>query len=164
MSLRAMRIASCCTALALAGSAAASTPGPGSLPGCLHADRAELAAHRDRILDAATLDEARELALAPVAQAKAALSRVRWLAPQSASMRSATGRLTAYAQEVRSASSEAEIALRFGSLVQVAASPASATDASFDVECDYSTGEIIAIVLGFILGIIPGIILLILLC
>jgi hypothetical protein len=30
--------------------------------------------------------------------------------------------------------------------------------------CDYSTGEIIAIVIGFILGIIPGIILLIVLC
>jgi hypothetical protein len=30
--------------------------------------------------------------------------------------------------------------------------------------CDYSTGELIAIVVGLILGIIPGIILLVVLC
>lgn len=163
--LRASLVAvACWAALALAGSVAASTPSRWPLADHLCTDRATLVAQRDRIADAATLDEARELALAPAAQADAALSRARWLAPQSASIRSAQGRLHAYAQDVGAASSKSEVAEHFGSLVQLAASPGIAGAASFETKCDYSTGEIIAIVLGFILGIIPGIILLILLC
>lgn len=152
------------TPLLAPAAALAALPDAWMLTGCLCDDREALIAQRDRIADAATLDEARELALAPAAQAESAVARARWLAPRSAALSDAAARLADYARKVRAASSEAEVATTFGALVQLAASQSVMTDASFDAKCNYSTGEIIAIVLGFILGIIPGIILLILLC
>lgn len=114
----------------------------------------EVDALEARILDASTLDEARLIATRDTQLAYRVLKRARVLAPSAASLRAAAARLDDYHGIVGRASSRAEIATSFHHLT----SPRTAAD------CDYSTGEMIAIVLGFILGIIPGLILLVLLC
>ena len=85
-------------------------------------------------------------------------------APYSSSIRTAQRRLLAYQAGVHRARSEAEVAQEFGQLVRFGDSGDDAIDAHILSSCHYTTGEIIAIVIGFILGILPGIILLILLC
>ena len=139
------------------------------LPGCAcdvdH--RAELLERRDRIAAAPTLSEARDLAVSDSRRARRALAAARGLAPFSSGIADAHERLLAYETRVRRAGSSAEVADEFAGLVQVA-SLGGGTGFHIDHDhhhgCDFSTGEIIAIVLGFLLGIIPGIILLILLC
>ena len=54
--------------------------------------------------------------------------------------------------------------MRSGNLVQVADLEVGNADVSGPGGCHYSTGEIVAIVIGFILFIIPGIMLLFVLC
>jgi hypothetical protein len=144
---------------------ASALPNPTSLvPGCGCAGGPELSALAERISKAPNLDEARQLALAPVELSHKALSRALWLVPRSTSIRAAERRLSAYEAGVQQARSEAEVAQEFGQLVQLADSGGVVFDAHFLSSCSYSTGEIVAIVIGFILGILPGIILLIILC
>lgn len=144
---------------------ASALPSPASLlVGCGCGQSQELRALADLISEAPSLDDARHLALAPVELAHHALSRALWLAPRSTSIRAAERRLSVYEAGVRQARSEAEVAHEFERLVQLADSGGVVVDAHLLSSCSYSTGEIIAIVLGFILGIIPGIILLIILC
>ena len=83
----------------------------------------------------------------------AVCSAVRSARPD-AELRATHADLEAFADGVAAAQSRGEVADRFATLrgQQTAAN------------CHYSTGEVIAIVLGFILGVLPGIILLILLC
>jgi hypothetical protein len=161
-----MTTASLSAVLSLWSMSAAALPNPALLlPGCGCGDRAEISALQARISEAPHLDGAKELALAPVERAHHALSRARWLAPYSSSIRAAQRRLWVYQADVRRARSEAEVASRFGQLVQLDHSNGVPTHADFAARsCHYSTGETIAIVPGLILGIIPGIILLIILC
>jgi hypothetical protein len=102
--------------------------------------------------------------LLPIEQAHRALSRARWLAPYSSSIRTAQRRLLAYQAGVGRARSEAEVAQEFGQLVRLADSGGIPAQAHVLSSCHYTTWEIVAIVIGFILGILPGIILLIILC
>ncbi|MBD3241486.1 MAG: hypothetical protein GF331_12930 [Chitinivibrionales bacterium] len=137
----------------------------------------------DKIAAAQDVQEARKRALAPTRPARAALAKARWLAPWSDDLKDARKRLEDYEQRVREASDPEAVASEFANLVQLASADqpgsfvvpgaALANDGEtgwngWDEEnnggCDYSTGEIIAIVIGFILAIIPGIILLIVLC
>jgi hypothetical protein len=131
----------------------------GVVPACHCAPKAELAKLRDRIAAAPSIADARELAVEPVAQARRILARLVWA---SDSIRGADARMAAYEASVLRARTPAETAAQFGVLVRLDA-PAIASRTGH-AGCSYSTGEIIAIVLGFILAIIPGIILLILLC
>ncbi len=141
------------------------------VPGCAcEADREALTQQRDRIAAAGTLEEAQELALGETRLARRALGAARLMAPFSQDIREAHRRLDQYEQDVRATRSPEEAALAFGELVQVASlGTGILADVDVDLDdhshgCSFSTGEIIAIVLGFLLGIIPGIILLILLC
>ena len=131
------------------------------LPGS--ADASTVEALRERIAGAATLAEARALALEPVAATRDALGRARWLAPGSDALARAEASIDRYAEHVAGAGSQAEVADAFASLVRPADGADVGTISGLS-GCHYSTGETIAIVLGFILGIIPGIILLFLLC
>jgi hypothetical protein len=92
------------------------------------------------------------------------LSKLTWA---STSIRDAAQRMTDYEAQVRDdAHTQAEVADHFGDLVRLNGTSAITTQSGRvpPPACSYSTGEIIAIVLGFILAIIPGIILLVLLC
>ena len=125
---------------------------------------------------ARNVEEARELALAPVHTASTALDGAAALVPWSdGGLGRARARLASYQRAVTDASDPAAVAREYDRLmhtrgegldgVKVADLGGPAADVHVgDVGCDYSTGEIIAIVIGFILAIIPGIILLIVLC
>jgi len=126
-----------------------------AVPSCPTDDhRAELHAFEERLRGADSLEEAQELALDEVEQSRKAVQRATRLVPGDAELRATHADLEAFADGVAAAQSRGEVADRFATLrgQQTAAN------------CHYSTGEVIAIVLGFILGVLPGIILLILLC
>ncbi len=130
-------------------------------PSCNCAPIAELTALRDRIAAAPDLATAQEMAVAPVEQARSVVAKLGWV---SGSLRDAEKRMATYEARMRTAQSPAEVADHFGSLVKLASSGSIVSDGLRTSGCNYSSGEIIAIVLGFFLFIIPGIILLILLC
>jgi len=130
-------------------------------PGCGCVPTAELTAFRDRIAAAPNLATAQEMAVAPVEQARSVIAKLGWV---SSSLRDAEKRMADYESNVRTAKAPADVADQFGSLVKLASSGAVVSDGVRTRHCNYSTGEVIAIVLGFIFGVIPGIILLILLC
>lgn len=119
-------------------------------------DDSELLELEQRILEADSLERARQLATRDSRMAQDVLRRARWMAPGSESLGRASRQLTAFHSEVDRASSRPAIVGSLRSLV--------ASGPDVDSGCDYTTGEIVAIVLGFILGIIPGLILLVLLC
>jgi len=129
---------------------------PGDALACLAASPGpsrEMSALQRKIESATTLDEAREIATRDTLRAQSILGRARRIAPGSVALADARSELDAYHARVARASSRSDVAGAF-----------STTFTPKVKSCDFSTGEIIAIVLGFILGIIPGIILLILLC
>jgi hypothetical protein len=148
--------------------------------GCASAGGANLVAARDAISASSDLAAAQRIALSYSRPARGALARARWLVPWS-DLGSAEDRLRAYEAAVLAGPDPAAVAVAFAGLVRIPApgpaltadwlpgsdglfAPGPRFDLGDDDGCDFSTGEIIAIVLGFILGIIPGIILLILLC
>jgi hypothetical protein len=132
-----------------------------------------------RISAAPSVVEARRLAVGPVVVARRAVAVARLIAPGSDSLGEAHDRLEAFERQAEQSASPAEVAARFAELID---SDAASVDEpiqlaallpDLEVEnakihgpgnCDYSTGDIIAIVIGFILFIIPGIILLFVLC
>ena len=144
--------------LLIAGAPARASQQP---PSCNCAPTAELTALRDRIAAAPDLATAQEMAIAPVQQARSVVAKLGWI---SSSLRDAEKRMADYESNVRTAKAPAAVADHFGSLVRLASSGAVVGDGVSTSGCDYSSGEIVAIVIGFILAIIPGIILLILLC
>ena len=129
---------------------------------------------QQRIADAATVEEARELAVAPVRAARRALEVAALVVPSSQKMDTASAKLEGFEERVRQQETPAAVAGEFGrllnanmesgELVQVADLEAGHVNVHGPGGCHYSTGEIIAIVFGFILFIIPGIVLLIVLC
>jgi hypothetical protein len=142
------------------------------LPGCGCASDEELLLRRDRIAAAPDVETAREWALEDVGLARKALGAARRVAPFSDDLAAAHERLERYEDDVSRADSVESVTLRFEDLVQVAsADGVIGVDGDYDggdhgsrIGCSFSTGELIAIILGFILGIIPGLILLVLLC
>lgn len=130
-------------------------------PDCNCAPTAELTALRDRIAAEPDLATAQQMAITPVERARSVVAKLGWV---SSSLRDAEKRMADYESNVRSAKAPADVADHFGSLVKLASSNSVVSDGVHTSGCSYSTGEIIAIVLGFFLAIIPGIILLILLC
>ena len=156
---------------------------PASICSCSVVHARYLEPFKEKIGHAKSLEEGRQVALSAVGDASRAVNKARFLVPWSKDLRSAQERIGALESRLRAAQSLSEIQAEFSSPVQTASagfsdavlqdqSPgvsgnsANATSHSkvFEGKCNYSTGEIIAIVLGFILGIIPGIILLFLLC
>lgn len=119
--------------------------------------RNEAQALIDRIAAAPSVEDARALALEPTRAAHRALAQARRLSPRTESLRDADERLSGYQARIAAAPSQEAVAAELATLSRVKADLG-------DGGCSYSTGEIIATVLGFILGIIPGIILLFLLC
>lgn len=129
---------------------------------------------QQRIADAPTVEEARDLALTPARAAKRALQVAALVAPTSEKLTEARARLEGFETRVRGSETPAAVAnefghlldldMRSGKLVQLADLSVNHGDVRGPGQCHYTTGEIIAIVFGFILFIIPGIILLFVLC
>ncbi len=130
------------------------------------AQHQELIQLNRQIMSAKSLAEARRLALSPTNDALHALKNARNLAPFSNDIRTAESRLNNARDRILLASSQEQVADEFNGMMLAGLDNDRAAHVSFGNGggCSYSTGEIIAIVVGMILGIIPGIILLIVLC
>ncbi|MGZ4955910.1 MAG: hypothetical protein ACXV8Q_12430 [Methylobacter sp.] len=125
----------------------------------------ELNQLKKEITAATTLNHAREMALAPTDEAIQALKNARNIMLFSDDLRLAETRLKDARSHILLASSQAQIADEFSGMMLAGLDNDSAAQVNAgNVGCNYSTGEIIAIVVGFILGIIPGLILLVVLC
>jgi len=139
--------------------------------------------YRERILNAPTVDEARSLVLSQTRLVHAALNTASWALPFSDSVREAREKIETLEGRVYAANSQAEVADDFSDLLApngdegaLSGATSHMVLAGVDVDksavrtgsggggCDYTTGEIIIIVLGFLLFIIPGIIFLIIFC
>jgi hypothetical protein len=125
----------------------------------------ELSQLKKDIVAAKSLGDAQKMALAPTDEAIEALSNARNLIPFSDDLRSAETRLNDARSRILVASSHAEVADEFSGMMLAGLDNDSAARVSAGGgSCNYSTGEVIAIVVGLILGIIPGLILLVVLC
>jgi len=125
----------------------------------------ELNRLKQEIASAHGVGEARQLALAPTDDAINALENARTLMPFSDDLNIAESRLSAARSRIEAANSPNEVADEFSGMMLAGLDNDSAAHVNVGkVGCDYSTGELIAIVVGLILGIIPGLILLIVLC
>jgi hypothetical protein len=125
----------------------------------------ELKQLKKDISAADTLSHAREMALAPTDEAIQALKNARSIVPFSDDLRLAETRLSDARSRILVASSPTQVADEFSGMMLAGLDDDSAARVSAgSVGCNYSTGELIAIVVGLILGIIPGLILLVVLC
>jgi hypothetical protein len=150
-----------------------------------------LRSYRLKIANAPTVEEARALILSQTGLARKALSTASWLLPFSSSVREAREKIGNLENRVYAANTQSEVAGDFSeflavptdsedakvvdqnetpdsSLMVLAAEdlnqPAVSVSAGHSGGCDYTTGEVIIIILGFLLFIIPGIIFLVIFC
>ncbi|MFN2376266.1 MAG: hypothetical protein ABR538_06995 [Candidatus Binatia bacterium] len=145
----------------------------GTLP-CTGTHMAVLGERRQRIADAPSVEEARDLAIAPARAARYALQVAGLMAPSGGKIAQARERLEGYEARVETSESPAAVAgefgrlldldMRSGELMQVADLNVKNANVRGPGGCHYTTGEIVAVVFGFILFVIPGIILLVVLC
>lgn len=125
----------------------------------------ELTRLHNKIADARSLSEAQDLALTPMAEAIGAVKNARSIAPFSDDLSSAETRLTDMYSRIEAAETPRQVADEFsGMMLAKLDSDKAASLKLGKASCEYSTGEIIAIVVGLILGIIPGLIMLVVLC
>ena len=125
----------------------------------------ELARLHNKIADADSLNDARILALTPTAAAIGALRNARSIVPFNTDLRLAETRLTDMYSRIEAADTPHQVANEFsGMMLAKLDNDKAATLKVGKTGCDYSTGDLIAIVVGLILGIIPGLIMLIVLC
>lgn len=125
----------------------------------------ELAQLKNEIAAAETVNQAREMALAPTDGAIDTVKNARAIMPFSDDLRTAETRLSDARLRILVASSQEQVADEFSGMMLAGLDNDRAAHVSAGkVDCGYSTGEIIAIVVGLILGIIPGLILLVVLC
>ncbi|MGR9100053.1 MAG: hypothetical protein ACU826_05755 [Gammaproteobacteria bacterium] len=118
-----------------------------------------------KIRQSENLEDAVELALEPTEAAIDALQRARIIMPFSKNLRSAQVRLADARSRIETAETPDQVADEFSGMMVAWLDDNQAAHVGVAGKgCSYSTGEVIAIVVGLILGIIPGIILLIVLC
>lgn len=125
----------------------------------------ELSQFKSKIAAAETIIQAKEMAVAPADMALEALKNANAILPFSDDLRKAETRLSKARSRILLASSQQQVADAFSGIMLAGLDDDSAARVSVGNEsCNYSTGEVIAIVIGLILGIIPGLILLVVLC
>lgn len=125
----------------------------------------KIAELKNKIATAKDVNLAREMALAPTDDAIEAIQNARGMIPFSDDLRLAESQLNAVRSRILVASSQAQVADEFSGMMLAGLDEDRAARVDVGkVDCVYSTGEIIAIVIGLILGIIPGLILLVVLC
>jgi hypothetical protein len=125
---------------------------------------AALAELRAQVAGARDVAQAQALATDGARQARVALDRARRLVFfDRGSLDAARGRLIAYESRVAQAATSEAVVAEFDATFAGKVGPQAELNLNAS-SCTYTTGEIIAVVLGLILGIIPGLILLFLLC
>jgi hypothetical protein len=140
--------------LALSVALLAAPPAFASLPTCpTDAQTQRLEAFRDRVAAAPTTEAAQELALEQTKLGRLAIHRAHRVLPGNADIAEVESRFDAFEAGVYEARSPAQVADRFDLLIDTRSA-----------QCDYTTTEIVVIVIGFLLGILPGILFLFLFC
>lgn len=125
----------------------------------------EITQLKNEIAAAKNVNQARQMALAPTEAAIEAIQNARSLMPFSNDLLTAESRLSEARSRILAASSQEIVADEFSGMMLAGLDDNRAAQVNVGkVGCNYSTGEVIAIVIGLILGIIPGLILLVVLC
>jgi len=128
---------------------------PANAFGCpCEAERARLDAFAEKLADAPTLDAAQDKALGKIALARKAVTIADKQFHGDPAIAEATEKLDGLDARVRSAENQQQVSLAFSQLAED----------RMKVGCEYTTVEILLIIIGFLIFIIPGIILLFLLC
>ncbi|MDD4914118.1 MAG: hypothetical protein PHW13_03640 [Methylococcales bacterium] len=124
----------------------------------------ELNKLRMDIATAETVEQARIMALAPTEQAIDALDNASIIMPIGDDLIAAKNRLNEARTRMLAAVSQKQVADEFSGIMLAGLDDNAANLKVGSTGCHYTTGEVIAIVIGLILGIIPGLVLLVLLC
>jgi hypothetical protein len=125
----------------------------------------ELSQIKTQIVHADSLQHAQAMALAPTELALSALLDANNLLPFNNDLQSAIDHLNEVRIRIQSAANQEQVADEFAGMMLAGLDDDKAAQIKVGkTGCDYSSGEIIAIVIGLILGIIPGLILLVVLC
>lgn len=118
------------------------------------ADRARLEVFAQKLADAPTLDAAQDMALDKVALSHKVVKIADKQLHGDPAIAEAREKLDALDAQVRSAESQQQVSLAFSQLAQD----------RMKAGCDYTTAEILIIIVGFLFFLLPGIILMLLLC
>ena len=118
------------------------------------AERARLELFAQKLADAPTLDAAQDKALGKIALVRKAVTIADKQLHGDPGLADATEKVDALEARVRSAENQQQVSLAFSQLAQD----------RMKVGCDYTTTEILLIIIGLLLFIIPGIIMLFLFC
>jgi hypothetical protein len=117
-------------------------------------DRATLHAFAEKLAHADNVGEAKDMAMKKLRLGHKALDAAEALTPDIQEMADARAKFDAFESTVVAASTTQEVASAFDNLAQQNQAMA----------CDYTTVELVIIVIGFLFFIIPGIIFLIIFC
>ena len=118
------------------------------------AERARFDAFAQKLADAPTLDDAQDKALSKIALVRKAVAIGDKQFHGDPAIAEATEKVDALEARVRSAENQQQVSLAFSQLAQD----------RMKVGCDYTTTEILLIIIGLLLFVIPGIIMLFLFC
>ena len=125
----------------------------------------ELTLLKVKIAEAETVDQARAMALEPTEEAIDALDNANKLMPNSDELRAAQNRISEGRARILLAANQTQVADEFSGMMLAGLDDDRAAHLGVGkASCNYSSGELIAIVIGLILGSIPGLILLVVLC
>lgn len=129
-----------------------STTAQASSETCLReVDRVRLEDFQERIIAAESPEQAKELVLTQTRIGRKAIQRASRILPENQGVSEAEARLTIFEAKIDDASSQREVA----DVVQ---------SNSTALNCDYTTTEVVIIVIGLLLGILPGLLFLVLFC
>ncbi len=117
------------------------------------AQHATLGGFRDRLAGAESPAAAKRLALQQTRLGHKAIDQARRAFPDEPGLAAADAKLDGFEAGVRAANTQGEVAAQVDTL-----------SANVGMNCDYTSVEVVIIVIGFILGILPGILFLFLFC
>ena len=128
---------------------------PANAFGCpCDAERARLEVFAQKLANEPTLDDAQDKALDKLALSRKVVKIADKQLHGDPAIAEATEKLDALDTRIRSAESQQQVSLVFSQLAQD----------RMKVGCDYTTAEILIIIVGFLFFLLPGIILMLLLC
>ena len=128
---------------------------PANAFGCpCDAERAHLEVFAQKLADAPTLQDAQDKALDKITLSRKVVKIADKQIHGDPAISEATEKLDALDARVRSAQSQQQVSLVFSQLAED----------RMKVGCDYTTAEILLIIVGFLFFLLPGIILMLLLC
>lgn len=120
---------------------------------------------KSQIIAASTVNEAQNIAVASINQALEAVENAEYFAPFTSELENTRYILNLTRSQILQANSPQQVSAVVSEMLLAGLDSDNPLQLNAgNTDCQYSTGEVIAIVVGLILGIIPGLILLILLC